>query len=339
MRDIAAIRKLVLSLLALVLCGGNLLASSQEGSFSGKVLDQSGAAIPRAVIELQQDGSKTLSTLSDENGSFEFVKVQVGHYRVTASGTGFSTSMQEIEIRPGETIEGNLALTVARLSEQIQVNSSSIIGNPDILPHIPGAVDVITASDLASSGVFTLNEAVRKISGLNARDEEGFGLRPNIGIRGLNPTRSSKVLLLEDGLSLGIGRAEAGDAGNRSPDLGVFFTEIHRAGAAHGVTHQENAVVIDVEFLADQFQNSHGVDFAEFGDFDWIGLLSSADGRTEANGHYLGSADGRAGGWTGAAASTEHVCIAEWGGGAIALGYSPARQRGCSHIYGGHKLL
>lgn len=35
---------------------------------------------------------------------------------------------------------------------------------------------------------------------MNVRDEEGFGLRPNIGIRGLNPTRSTKVLLLEDGL-------------------------------------------------------------------------------------------------------------------------------------------
>jgi Fe(3+) dicitrate transport protein len=34
------------------------------------------------------------------------------------------------------------------------------------------------------------------------RDEEGFGLRPNIGIRGLNPTRSTKVTLLEDGIPL-----------------------------------------------------------------------------------------------------------------------------------------
>jgi Fe(3+) dicitrate transport protein len=43
---------------------------------------------------------------------------------------------------------------------------------------------------------------LRKVAGIQVRDEEGFALRPNISIRGLNPTRSSKVLLLEDGIPL-----------------------------------------------------------------------------------------------------------------------------------------
>lgn len=34
------------------------------------------------------------------------------------------------------------------------------------------------------------------------KETEGLGLRPNIGIRGLNPTRSSKVLLLDEGIPL-----------------------------------------------------------------------------------------------------------------------------------------
>lgn len=35
---------------------------------------------------------------------------------------------------------------------------------------------------------------------MTVSNEEGFGLRPNIGIPGSNPTRSTKVLLLEEGL-------------------------------------------------------------------------------------------------------------------------------------------
>ena len=44
--------------------------------------------------------------------------------------------------------------------------------------------------------------ALRKVAGIYTRGEEGFGLRPNIGIRGLDPTRSTQLLLLEDGLPL-----------------------------------------------------------------------------------------------------------------------------------------
>jgi hypothetical protein len=51
----------------------------------------------------------------------------------------------------------------------------------------------------------------------------------------------------------------------------------------------------------------------------WVGFFGSTDGRAAAAEHCRGVADaGRAGGWTGAAASSEHICIAEWGGGAIA---------------------
>jgi len=77
-----------------------------------------------------------------------------------------------------------------------------VIGTRYDLRSIPGSGDIIDRQLLDASHVFTTNEALRKVPGIVARDEEGFGLRPNIGIRGLNPTRSTKVLLLEDGLPL-----------------------------------------------------------------------------------------------------------------------------------------
>lgn len=77
-----------------------------------------------------------------------------------------------------------------------------IVGDSERLPTIGGAGQVIDAKELSASRVFTVNEALRKVPGVNARDEEGFGLRPNIGIRGLNPTRSTKITLLEDGIAL-----------------------------------------------------------------------------------------------------------------------------------------
>jgi Fe(3+) dicitrate transport protein len=75
-----------------------------------------------------------------------------------------------------------------------------VVGDELARREQPGSAQVMTAEELRSARVLTVPEALRKFSGVNVRDEEGFGLRPNIGIRGLNPTRSTKVLLLEDGV-------------------------------------------------------------------------------------------------------------------------------------------
>lgn len=78
----------------------------------------------------------------------------------------------------------------------------TVIGDRIRLDSIPGSAEVLSGEVLTESRVFTVNEALRKVPGIFARDEEGLGLRPNLGVRGLNPTRSSKVLLLEDGIPI-----------------------------------------------------------------------------------------------------------------------------------------
>jgi Fe(3+) dicitrate transport protein len=77
-----------------------------------------------------------------------------------------------------------------------------VIGQRESLLKISGTGATIEQADLLRARVFTVNEALRQVAGVFARDEEGLGLRPNIGIRGLSPIRSTKVLLLEDGLPL-----------------------------------------------------------------------------------------------------------------------------------------
>lgn len=45
-----------------------------------------------------------------------------------------------------------------------------------------------------------INKVIQTIPGINVRDEEGFGLRPNIGLRGTPVNRSAKITLMEDGI-------------------------------------------------------------------------------------------------------------------------------------------
>jgi Fe(3+) dicitrate transport protein len=84
----------------------------------------------------------------------------------------------------------------------IEVPRIDVIGSNDQQFKQSSTSNIIEQQDLESAHVMTTNEALRKVPGVVVRDEEGFGIRPNISIRGLNPTRSTKVMLLEDGIPL-----------------------------------------------------------------------------------------------------------------------------------------
>jgi Fe(3+) dicitrate transport protein len=87
--------------------------------------------------------------------------------------------------------------------EPLRVPLTEVIGTgPEALEHIPGSGRVITQKDIWENHRLTVNEALREVPGVNVRDEEGLGLRPNIGIRGLDPTRSRKVHIMEDGVPI-----------------------------------------------------------------------------------------------------------------------------------------
>ncbi|HEU4593828.1 MAG TPA: TonB-dependent receptor [Pyrinomonadaceae bacterium] len=181
-------------------------ASAQVGrtALTGRVLDENKAAVRGARVALREEGSKVefLAT-TDAEGAFVFGDLVPGRYSLRATGEGFATTSQELTLDGGEGArELEVILRPGALAEEVVVSTSRIAGTPEVLERIPGSVEIINRDTLESSRVFTSTEALRKAAGVNVRDEEGFGLRPNIGIRGLNPTRSTKVLLLEDGIPL-----------------------------------------------------------------------------------------------------------------------------------------
>lgn len=101
---------------------------------------------------------------------------------------------------PIETSDIESPDTGDKIKKSATLATVQVIGTADKQDKAPGSATIIDQSELQSSRVLSVNEALRKVPGVNVRDEEGFGLRPNIGIRGLNPSRSTKVLILEDGI-------------------------------------------------------------------------------------------------------------------------------------------
>jgi Fe(3+) dicitrate transport protein len=186
-------------LLAILLVPSFALANT--GAVAGRVLDGSQAAVAGAIVQLRSvdttQGPRT--TVSDAEGRFEFRPVAPGDYEIIVDATHFSTSRQVVRVGDA-AVQVAATLEPGRFSESMSVVGTRIGDSTTTLRRLPGVITVVDSATLTSSRVLTVTEALRKVPGVNVRDEEGFGLRPNIGIRGLNPTRSTKVLLLEDGV-------------------------------------------------------------------------------------------------------------------------------------------
>lgn len=68
----------------------------------------------------------------------------------------------------------------------------------------PGARSVLSEKDLHAGGNRTLEDALRQVPGVRIEDETSTGVLPNIGMRGLNPLRSERVMVLQDGIPLSL---------------------------------------------------------------------------------------------------------------------------------------
>lgn len=69
--------------------------------------------------------------------------------------------------------------------------------------QMAGAVQVIGEKQLERTEYDDPHAVLRQVPGVFVREEDGTGLRPNIAMRGVNPDRSKKVTLMEDGVLFG----------------------------------------------------------------------------------------------------------------------------------------
>jgi Fe(3+) dicitrate transport protein len=80
---------------------------------------------------------------------------------------------------------------------EITVTGNSIL--PSSVENLPGSYSVMTREQIEARNPFSIIETIREIPGLHVVAEDVAGTHLNVGLRGLNPRRSSRTLMLEDG--------------------------------------------------------------------------------------------------------------------------------------------
>ena len=93
-----------------------------------------------------------------------------------------------------------LSSLVVNISADDEVESVTIIGTKDDVKDLPGSGAVISNDDLQKAMDTDIQKILTAVPGIYMRTEEGYGLRPNISIRGTAIERSGKVTIMEDGV-------------------------------------------------------------------------------------------------------------------------------------------
>ncbi|MEX2131444.1 MAG: TonB-dependent receptor plug domain-containing protein, partial [Pseudohongiellaceae bacterium] len=104
-------------------------------------------------------------------------------------------------------LAGGISLAVFLLSAQALAAQPTpgleeflIIGSREDARRLAGSGAVVNSEQILNEAATDINQLLKTLPGLYIREEEGLGLRPNIGIRGATSERSSKITVMEDGV-------------------------------------------------------------------------------------------------------------------------------------------
>ena len=139
-------------------------AHAQTARVTGTVVDEQGAGVPGATVQLAGPSGRALSTTTT-GGAYEFSNVAAGTYEVTATIVGFAPATQ------GNIVVGNagvavpaLTLKLASLAETVVVSATK---TDTPLVDAPATMSVITNAELQSSPAQNYGDLLRRLPGVN----------------------------------------------------------------------------------------------------------------------------------------------------------------------------
>ena len=181
------------------------------------------------------------------------------------------------------------------------IERMSVIGSKEDLIKSTGSVSLIGELELERFEYDDIGRILATVPGVNIRQEDGYGLRPNIGFRGVTAERSKKINIMEDGVLIGPAPYSAAAAYYFPNVTRMTAIEVTKgpstikygpntvAGALNLISRpvpesQEGAV--DISFGADNYGKLHTYFGDTVGDFGFLieGLHFKADGFKELDG-------------------------------------------------------
>jgi Fe(3+) dicitrate transport protein len=188
-----------------------------------------------------------------------------------------------------------LTLPVFADEQATALEKMYITGGADDILRQPGSATLIDDVALEKFEYTDIHRVLNAVPGVNLQEEDGYGLRPNIGLRGTSPERSKKITIMEDGVL-------SGPAPYAAP-AAYYFPNISRMSAVEvfkgpatiqygpatvgGAINMVSRPIpynsqgeLDLQYGSDNFQRLNVYQGQQVGDFGYLieGLRVSADG-------------------------------------------------------------
>ena len=220
-------KKLIFLISVIGMCSVSSFAQ-EEGTVKGQVTDKDNALVLGANVLLK---GSSLGAATNEKGQFIITDVKAGEYTLVISSVDYKTREKAIKVKNNETLTVNIILVKALIKlKEVRITATGVTKSTQ---DIPGAVSIIDSKSIEESGAQNIGEIITRAPGVNFMDEDGRGLKPNIGLRGLSPLRDRNVLVLVDG-KFPVGMTLYGDPAGYyfMPLQQVDRVEIIKGGAA-----------------------------------------------------------------------------------------------------------
>ena len=185
--------------LLLIMVSFSSVLLAQVGGISGKVF-QKELTSPYAGVLVYMDGVSK-AAMTNAEGEFKFENLAVGTYVLSIQNPGYRKVKQVVQVNAGidSKVEFILIENVMDLPDMVIKHVTLTGGNAGI-KELPGSAYYLSPKELQKFGHTDINRTLRGIPGVNVQEEDGFGLRPNIGLRGSGVERSNKITIMEDGV-------------------------------------------------------------------------------------------------------------------------------------------
>src|SRR6202795_1068248 len=203
---LAAVRTLLLLLLGSSL-SLNVYGQVVGGAIQGTITDPAGAALPGVKVEIVNLSTQILTTLtSNADGFYTAPNLLPGEYSVTATRSGFATTVTQVTLTVGAQRVANMAMRIGSFTELVKVMSEA----PDVelaTSEISSVVNGTTIRELPLNGrdwtqLATLEPGIASIRtqpsvGAGDRGQRGFGTQ--MTVNGGRPAQNNYRL---DGTSI-----------------------------------------------------------------------------------------------------------------------------------------